>query len=54
MEEGSTDDSTASVGAMIEAQIMALSGVSVEVTAEDLQQWTKTYKEDKGHIAVYM
>ena len=31
-----------------------LSGVSVEMTTEDLQQWTKAYKEDKGHVTAYM
>ena len=26
----------------------------MEMTAEDLQYWTKAYKEDKGHVAAYM
>ena len=38
----------------IEAQISALSGVSIEMTAEDLQQWTKAYKEDNGHVVAYL
>ena len=24
------------------------------MSAEDLQQWTKAYQEDKGHIATYI
>ena len=39
---------------MIERHVLALSGASVELTIEDLQQWTQAYKENKGHIAVYM
>ena len=31
----------------------ALSGFSVELTMEDLQTWTKAYKEDKSHIVAY-
>ena len=54
MEEGSKDNSTASIAIVLEAQIMALSGVSMELVVEDLQQWTKAYKEDKGHVVVYM
>ena len=53
MEEGSTDD-VAIAAMMIERHLSALSGASVEMTAEDLQQWTKAYKEDKGHVATYM
>ena len=26
----------------------------MELTAEDLQRWTATYKEDKGHVSSYM
>ena len=26
----------------------------MEMTAEDLQQWTKAYKEDKDHVVAYM
>ena len=26
----------------------------MELTTEDLQQWTKAYKEDKGHIVAFM
>ena len=39
---------------MIERHVSALSGVSIEVTAKDLQKWTRAYKEDKGHVVVYM
>ena len=39
---------------MIERHVSILSGASVELTTEDLQQWTKAYKEDKCHIGVYM
>ena len=53
LEEGSTDD-VATAAAMIERHVSALSGVSVEITVEDLQQWTKAYKEDKGHVVAYM
>ena len=47
-------DDVATAAGMIEQHVSALSGASVEMTAEDLQQWTKAYKEDKGHIAAYM
>ena len=40
--------------AMIERHMSVLSGVSIEMTAKDLQQWTKAYKEDKGHVVAYM
>ena len=53
LDESSTDD-MATTTAMIERHVSTLSGVSVEMTAEDLQQWTKAYKEDKGHVATYM
>ena len=39
---------------MIERHVSALSGVSIEMTAEDLQKWTTAYKEDKGHVATYL
>ena len=39
---------------MIERHVSALSGVSIEMTAEDLQKWMTNYKEDKGHIASYL
>ena len=39
---------------MIEKHVSALSGVSIEMIAEDLQRWTTAYKEDKGHVATYM
>ena len=47
-------DDAAIAATMIERHVLALSGVSMEMTAEDLQQWTKAYKEDKGHIVAYM
>ena len=43
MEEGSMDDSTAAVAA-IDAKILALSGVSMELIADDPQRWTTTYR----------
>ena len=39
--------------AAVEAHVSALGGISVELMAEDLQTWTKAYKEDKSHIAAY-
>ena len=53
LEEGSTDDVTIAA-AMIERHVSTLSGASVELTTEDLQQWMKAYKEDKGQVAAYM
>ena len=53
MEEGSTDD-VAIAAVMIERHVSALSGASIELTTEDLQQWMKAYKEDKGHVAAFM
>ena len=44
----------ATATAMIERHVLALSGASVELTAEDLQPCTKAYKEDKGHVAAFM
>ena len=46
------DDPIATV-TVVEAQVSALSGISVELTAEDLQTWTKAYKEDKSHVTAY-
>ena len=40
--------------AMIDRHVSTLSRVSVEMTTEDLQQWTKAHKEDKGHVLAYM
>ena len=54
LDEGSTNDSIATTAAAIEKHVSALSGVSIELTAEDLQKWTTAYKEDKGHVATYM
>ena len=44
----------ATTAAMIERHVLALSGASVELTTKDLQQWTKAYKEDKGHVVAFM
>ena len=41
----------ATAAVMIERHILTQSGASVELTTKDLQQWTKAYNEDKGHIA---
>ena len=46
------DDSVATAKA-IEEQVTVLSGFSVELTKEDLQKWTKAYKEDKSYVIVY-
>ena len=53
LEEGSTDDTVIAI-AMIERHVLALSGVSIELTTESLQTWTTAYKEDNGHIVVYI
>ena len=53
LEEDSTDDG-ATATAMIERHVSTLSGASVELTSEDLQQWMKAYKQDKGHDAAFM
>ena len=44
------DDRMATAPA-VEVHVSALSGISVELTEEDLQTWTKAYKEDKSHVA---
>ena len=46
------DDPMATTAA-VEAHVSALSGISVELMAEDLQTWTKAYKEDKSYVATY-
>ena len=46
------DDPMATVAA-VEAHVSALSGISVELTSEDLQTWTKAYKENKSHVVAY-
>ena len=38
---------------VVEVHVSALSGISVELTVEDLQTWIKAYKEDKSHVAAY-
>ena len=53
--EDSMDDPMATTVA-VEVHVLALSGISVELTAEDLQIWTEAYKEDKAtwqHIQSY-
>ena len=44
----------ATIATIIERYVSALSRASVEMTTKDLQQWTKAYKEDKGHVDAYM
>ena len=41
------------VGTTIKEQVLALSGIIVELTVEDLQKWTTTYNQDKGHVAAF-
>ena len=50
--EDSMDDPMAAAAA-VEAHVSALSGINVELTSEDLQTWTKAYKEDKSLVAAY-
>ena len=52
LNEGSMDG-VATTATMIERHALARSGVSVEITAEDLQQWAKAYRKDKGHVVAY-
>ena len=47
-------DDVATTTAMIERDVLTLSGASVELTTKDLQQWMKAYKEDKAHVAAFM
>ena len=54
LEEGSMDDSIVAAMVAIETYVSALSGTSVELTTDDLQKWTTTYKEDKGRVAAYI
>ena len=46
-------DDCEATAAAVEEQVSTLSGLSVELMVEDLQAWTKAYKEDKSHIAAY-
>ena len=46
------DDPMATAEA-VEAHVSALSGITVELMAEDLQTWTKASKEDKSHVVAY-
>ena len=48
------NDDIATTAVMIERHVSTLSGVSIEMTTEDLQKWTAAYKEDKGHVAAYL
>ena len=50
--EDSMDDPMA-IAAAVAAHVSTLSGISVELMAEDLHTWTKAYKEDKSHVAAY-
>ena len=50
--EDSMDDPMATAVA-VEEHVLALSGFSVELTTEDLQKWTKAYKENKSRIVAY-
>ena len=38
----------------IKEQVMVLSGVSIDLIAKDLQQWTITYKEDPSQVVAYI
>ena len=46
------DDPMATV-VVVEEHMSALSVFTMELLAEDLQTWSKPYKEDKSHIATY-
>ena len=49
--EDSMDDPMATI--VVEEHVSALSEFSMELTAEDLQTWTKAYEKDKSHTAAY-
>ena len=51
--EDSMDDPKATT-IVVEVHVSALSGISMELMAEDLQAWTKAYKEDKSYVAAYL
>ena len=44
----------ATIMTAIEEQVLALSGIIMELTVKDCQQWTKAYKENKDHVVAYM
>ena len=46
-------DDPMAIATAVEEHVAALSGFSMELTAEDLQIWTKAYKEDKSHVVAY-
>ena len=46
-------DDPMATAAIVEVHVSELSGISVELKAEDLQTWTKAYKEDKSHVVAY-
>ena len=46
-------DDPMATAAVVEPHVSAPSRISVELTAEDLQTWTKAYKDDKSHVAAY-
>ena len=39
--------------AIVEAQMSALSEISVELMVEDLEKWTNAYKEDRSYVVAY-
>ena len=51
MEEDSTGDLAMAIA--IKDQVLALSGISMKLTAKVLQQWTIAYKEDKIYVVAY-
>ena len=46
-------DDPMATAAPVEVHVSTLSGISVELTVEDLQTWTKAYKEDKSYVVAY-
>ena len=46
-------DELIAIATAVETQVSALDGINVELMAEELQTWTKAYKEDKNHVAAY-
>ena len=46
-------DDPEAITAAVEEQVSTQSGLSVELIVEDLQAWTKAYKEDKNHMIAY-
>ena len=46
-------DELAVAVAAIKEQVLKLSGVSMDLTVEDLQEWTTIYQENPSQIAMY-